>query len=419
MNPTLTRRPLWALLLGTAALGLTACGAGDKANKPDDHGEAEAEFERGPHNGRLLRDGDFSLEVTVFETGVEPEFRFYPYRKDKPIDPRQVTVEVALTRLGGQVDRFTFNPREDYLRGAGVVAEPHSFDVAVSAGEGGRTHAWRYASYEGRTTMTAQAAQAGGVKIETAGPMAIGETVTLNGRIEVTPEGKGEVRAWYPGRIMSLRGELGQMVRKGQIVARVESSESLQTYSIPAPISGQIIEKNSNVGDVAHDRPIFVIADPTKLHAELFVYPRDSERVRVGQSVEVRSLSGTDRILATVESILPSADMASQTQLAHVHLPDGAGPAWRPGLGVEGAVTVGSRPAALAVRTKAIQRFRDFEVVFAKVGDTYEVRMLELGVRTPEWTEVLGGLEPGTQYVTDGAFLIRADIEKSGASHDH
>ena len=414
-----TRRPLWAILLASAALGLAACGPGDKAARPDAHGGAGAEFERGPHNGRLLRDGDFSLEVTIFETGVEPEFRLYAYRKDKPVDPGQVTLDLTLTRLGGKVDRFGFKPQEDFLRGAGVVAEPHSFDVAITAREGGRTHAWRYASYEGRTTMSAAAAQAGGVKVETAGPAAIAETVTLNGRIEVTPEGKGEVRAWYPGRIMSLNGELGQRVRKGQILARVESSDSLQTYAIPAPISGQLIEKNSNVGDVAYDRPIFVIADPTKLHAELFVYPRDSERVRAGQRVEVRSLSGTDRILATVESILPSADMASQTQLAHVHLPDGGGPAWRPGLGVEGAVMVASRPVALAVRTRAIQRFRDFDVVFAQVGDTYEVRMLTLGVRTPEWTEVLGGLEPGTPYVADGAFLIRADIEKSGASHDH
>jgi cobalt-zinc-cadmium efflux system membrane fusion protein len=419
MSLTLIRRPLWALLLTSAALGLTACGASKKPAAEVEHGEAQAEFERGPHNGRLLRDGDFSLEVTIFETGVEPEFRVFAYRKDKPVDPRQVGLDISLTRLGGKVDRFTFNPREDYLRGAGVVREPHSFDVAVSAREGGRTHAWRYASYEGRTTISAPAAQAGGVKVEVAGPASFNETVSLSGRIEVTPEGRGEVRAWYPGRIMSLRGELGQMVRKGQILARVESSESLQTYAIPAPISGQIIEKNSNVGDVTYDRPIFVIADPTKLHAELFVYPRDSERVRVGQTVEVRSLSGVDRIQAVVESVLPSADMASQTQLAHVHLPDGAGPAWRPGLGVEGVVTVASRPAALAVRSKAIQRFRDFDVVFARVGDTYEARMLELGARTPEWTEVLGGLDPGTQYVTDGAFLIRADIEKSGASHDH
>ena len=75
--------------------------------------------------------------------------------------------------------------------------------------------------------------------------------------------------------------------------------------------------------------------------------------------------------------------------------------------------------APLAVRTKALQPFRDFTVVYAKVGDTYEVRMLDLGRRTEEWTEVLGGIEPGTTYVVDGAFLIRADIDKSGASHDH
>jgi cobalt-zinc-cadmium efflux system membrane fusion protein len=35
------------------------------------------------------------------------------------------------------------------------------------------------------------------------------------------------------------------------------------------------------------------------------------------------------------------------------------------------------------------------------------------------WTEVLGGLEPGERYVTENSFLIKADIEKSGASHDH
>jgi len=32
---------------------------------------------------------------------------------------------------------------------------------------------------------------------------------------------------------------------------------------------------------------------------------------------------------------------------------------------------------------------------------------------------VLGGLEPGTTFVTENSYLIKADIEKSGASHDH
>src|SRR5690606_12329727 len=160
-------------------------------------------------------------------------------------------------------------------------------------------------------------------------------------------------------------------------------------------------------GDTTGDRALFVIADPAQLHAEFFVFPRDAERVRVGQRVSVRSLSSEARVEAPVEAILPTADLASQTLLAHVHLPPSASRLFRPGMGVEGSFAVAEAPVPLAVRTRAIQRFRDFEVVYARVGDTYEVRMLEIGRRMPEWTEVRGGLEPGTEYVTDGAFLIR------------
>ncbi len=66
-----------------------------------------------------------------------------------------------------------------------------------------------------------------------------------------------------------------------------------------------------------------------------------------------------------------------------------------------------------------LQSFRDFTVVYAQVGNEYEVRMLELGRQAGEWAEVLGGLEPGTRYVTENSYVIKADIEKSGASHDH
>ena len=92
---------------------------------------------------------------------------------------------------------------------------------------------------------------------------------------------------------------------------------------------------------------------------------------------------------------------------------------WRPGMALHGRVTVSAVTVPLAVRTQALQRFRDFTVVFANFGEDYEVRMLELGRKTPEWTEVLSGINPSTRYATKGAFLIRADIEKSGASHDH
>jgi membrane fusion protein, heavy metal efflux system len=73
----------------------------------------------------------------------------------------------------------------------------------------------------------------------------------------------------------------------------------------------------------------------------------------------------------------------------------------------------------LAVPLSALQRFRDFDVVFAQVGEAYEVRMLTLGRRDASLVEVLDGLAPGTVYVTDNSYLIKADIEKAGASHDH
>ncbi|PQM25951.1 HlyD family secretion protein [Sphingopyxis lindanitolerans] len=409
---------MWAFPLLTAAL-LVSCSDGPPTKEGGEAAAKAGEYERGPHRGRMLRDGDFALEVTIFEDGVDPEFRVYAFRNDKPVKPSEVKLTMELGRLGGKIDRFSFTPQEDFLRGSGVVTEPHSFDVRVAASEGGRNRKWSYASYEGRTTITAEAAKAGGVKVEAAGGATVSDLIDMGGRIEITPEGKADVRARLPGLIMSLNGKLGQQVRRGQVLARVESSHSLQTYSVTAPISGTIVEKNVNVGDTTGDRALFVIADPTKLHAEFFVYPRDAERVRVGQPVNLRSLSGEARFAGVVEAILPTADISSQTLMAHVHLPPAASRTFRPGMGVEGSFAVAQADVPLAVRTKAIQRFRDFEVVFAKVGNTYEVRMLEIGRRTPEWTEVLGGLAPGEVYVVDGAFLIRADIEKSGASHDH
>jgi cobalt-zinc-cadmium efflux system membrane fusion protein len=45
--------------------------------------------------------------------------------------------------------------------------------------------------------------------------------------------------------------------------------------------------------------------------------------------------------------------------------------------------------------------------------------MLELGRQDDTMAEVLGGIEPGANYVSGNSYLIKADIEKSGASHDH
>lgn len=411
-NQTWLRAALAAVMLSFTA----ACGAGGNAEAEQE--ASAADYERGPHRGRMLRDGEFAVEMTIFEDNVPPEFHVYVYRNDQPVDPREVQLTVSLTRLGGQVDSFAFTPQEDYLKGDGVVTEPHSFDVAVRAVSNGETHDWAYQSYEGRTTIGAAQAEAAGIRVEAAGPATLEETIALAGRVELQPQGRADITAWYPGRIVRMNRAIGERVRRGETLASVTSSESLQTYGIPSPISGVVMSRNANVGDVAGTAPIYVIADATQVHAEFYVYPRDAERLRAGQPVMVRSLAGDHNVRSTIEAILPTADMMTQTIVAHVDLPN-ADATWRPGQAVEGAAVVAQQEVPLAVRTRALQRFRDFTVVFAQVGETYEVRMLELGRQTPEWTEVLGGLRPGEVYVSDNAFLIRQDIEKLGASHDH
>lgn len=173
-------RRLVAVSLLALAVGVSGCGQGGSSDPAEAEAEA-GEYERGPHNGRMLRDGDFALEVTIFEEGPEPLYRLYPYLKDKPLDPRQVQASIVLTRLGPKVDRFAFTATEDYLASPTVVAEPHSFDVAVAASHVGQQHRWTYPSYEGRTIITPDAAQAGGVRTERAGSAFLGESLPLQG----------------------------------------------------------------------------------------------------------------------------------------------------------------------------------------------------------------------------------------------
>lgn len=401
------------------ALPLSGCGDGSGTNAAS-HTETSApgEYERGPHNGRMLRDGDFGLEMTVFEDGVPPEYRLYTFRGDKPIPPGEVRATVTIKRLDGETTSFGFRPEQDYLRGDAMLVEPHSFDVAVTAAEGGRRHQWRFPSYEGRTTIAPEAARAAGIETLAAGPANVSELLEVVGRVELDPSANASVGAKYPGPVMAVFRNVGDRVSRGALLARVESSYSLQTYSVFSPISGVITQRNTNVGDIADSDPMFVVSDPSRTVATFPIFPRDIEKVRPGQGVQVKALEGERAQGSVIRDFLPLAQVQTQTVTARASLPNPGG-YWRPGMAVRGFITIDSRTVPLAVRTEAIQQFRDFRVVFAKIGDAYEVRMLELGKEGSEWTEVLGGLKPGTSYVAKKSYVIKADIDKSGASHDH
>jgi cobalt-zinc-cadmium efflux system membrane fusion protein len=397
---------------------LLMAGCSDPAPETTTTEVASGDYERGPHRGRMLREGKFAIEVTIFETGVPPQYRLYAYRDNQPLPATDVEATITLGRLGGKTDLFAFKPEGDVLIGDGVVVEPHSFDVTVVARESGREHRWEYASYEGRTTIAAAVAESSGLQTEKTGPATLRTQIPLMGSVAIDENRRARVRARFPGVVRDVRVGIGESVTRGQVLATVEANESLRSYVITAPIAGQIIARNTNVGDVAGDEPLFEIADLSEVWVDLHAFGKDLPRLKPGQPVTLVSAVGEARAEATLERLLPIAAAGSQSAIARVHLsnPDGL---WRPGLAVSADVTVGERVVPLAVRTAGLQPFRDFTVVYAQVGDTYEVRMLDLGERDPDYAEVLGGIDPGVTYVTEQSFLIRADIEKSGASHDH
>lgn len=383
-----------------------------------EHRADETEAEEGARGGRLLEDGDFTLAVTMFEIGGPPELRVYPTRDGKPINPAEVQLTMELGRLGGAVDSIAFAPQAEFLRSTTSITEPHSYSVQARARVGSETHVWSYDSLEGRTTIAPEMAKGAGIETAIAGARRIDEHLSLYGTIQANPERVRAVSARFPGLVRSVRGNVGDPVKQGQQLATVESNESLQTYAVTAPIAGVITERHANPGEATDDEPLFRVADFSSVRAELNVFPRDRGRLKRGQAVRFKAADGAQEAAGTIDFISPVGSGDNQRLVVRVLLGNQDG-GWTPGQFVEGLVTVASTDVPVAIPRLALQTFRDFDVVFINVGDTYEFRPLELGRSDGEHVEVVDGLKPGDRYVTTNSYVIKADIEKSGASHDH
>jgi len=412
-------RTAWTVV-GTLVLGLLACGGSDPhpgGTAGHGGGDAAPEEAKGPHGGRLLTSGDFEVELAVFERGVPPEFRAWARKNGRPVAPVDVSLKVELARLGGQVDEISFAPEGAYLRGDTVVSEPHSFEVSIEAGHGGQTHTWHYESFEGRTRIAPEIAKSLGIETAVAGPAVLEDTVTVYGRIRANPERVRAVRARFDGAVRAVHADVGSLVAKGDRLLTIESNESLNTYSISAPIGGVVTQRDANPGEQTSGRLLLTITDPSSVWADLAVFPGDRDRVRAGNPVSIAPAAGGERVIGAISTVeVLAKEDQSVTARAVLPSPEGR---LVPGTFVTAEITVGKREVPLAVRREGLQAFRDFTVVYAQVGDQYEVRMLDLGREAGEYVEVLRGIEPGTPYVAANSYVIKADIEKSGASHDH
>ena len=272
---------------------------------------------------------------------------------------------------------------------------------------------------ESIATISEESAKKAGIKISKADSQTIFETISLTGKIILDQDRTYDIKARFPGIVKDVKVKWGQKVRNGQVLAVIESNDSLKLYSVKAPRAGVVLKRNTNIGNVAGDESIFTIADLSKVWAEFHVFPKDIHDVKEGQEVIVRTLENGTKEQGKISLILPTADSESQTVIAIVSL-DNNKMQWKPGMSVEGKVKILEKSVPVAINKEAIQKIEDETVIFVKEdSDKYEARHVKLGKGDDEYIEVIEGLSSGEEYVSHGSFIIKADILKSTAEHSH
>lgn len=267
------------------------------------------------------------------------------------------------------------------------------------------------------TEISAEAAQKAGIVAEAAGAGVVHETITLTGRITLNQNTTAQVKARFPGIVRDVKKGQGELVKVGDVLATVESNDSLQVYPVKSPINGVVLARNTNIGDVAGEAALFTVANVSDVWAEFHVFPRDIDRIKNGQQVTVTSFEGHHTGQAPITVVLPMAEASSQTVVARVVLPNEEG-LWHSGMTVRGDVAINEKQVPLAVKTSALQRMEGKTVVFVQDGERYAMRPIKTGLSDSEMTEIREGLKAGEHYVTGNSFMIKADIGKAGAEHE-
>ncbi|MGH8586548.1 MAG: efflux RND transporter periplasmic adaptor subunit, partial [Gammaproteobacteria bacterium] len=156
----------------------------------------------------------------------------------------------------------------------------------------------------------------------------------------------------------------------------------------------------------------------SSLWGEITVYAKDLDVVKLGQKVTVKSSALDLTTSATVSYLGPVVGEETRSAQAHVDIPNPDG-RWRPGLFVTVEVVQEETTVPVAVAAEAIQTYREEPVVFGQYGELFEIRPLELGRSDGLWVEVVKGLSAGERYATRGSFVLKAELGKSSATHEH
>lgn len=197
------------------------------------------------------------------------------------------------------------------------------------------------------------------------------------------------------------------------------NAKGLTRYEIRSSIDGVVTNKQISQGQVVSEiDSLYEISDLSTVWVEMTIYAKDINTVKVGQKVTIKATAFEAQATGVISYVGALVGEQSRTAMARVVLSN-ANRTWLPGLPVNIELVSDEVEVPVAVSVEGIQTLRDWSVVFGRYGEYFEARPLVLGRRDDKYVEVLEGIQAGDRYAAGNSFLIKADIGKAGASHDH
>lgn len=268
-------------------------------------------------------------------------------------------------------------------------------------------------------TLTEESLERFGISIETVKPSKIIEGISVSGRVVPVDEKLAHVSPRFSGVIKVVSAKVGDIVKPDTILATIQNNQNLQTFNLTSSIPGIVIKRHATLGETVSDSDVvFIVADLTEVWAELAVYKQDVDKVKVGQKARIFIASHLKPQDGEVIFFSPITEEKTQSRLARIRLknPD---PHFSPGAFVSGVIVTDEKEVSIAVRKNAIQRIDNKNVVFVRHEATFEPKEVVLGREDDTNVEILKGLELNQRYAAGNTFLLKAEVGKAEAEHEH
>ncbi|MEP7361888.1 MAG: efflux RND transporter periplasmic adaptor subunit [Acidobacteriota bacterium] len=184
---------------------------------------------------------------------------------------------------------------------------------------------------------------------------------------------------------------------------------------IVAPFSGVVTKRYADTGAMiqagtasqSQALPVVRIAQVDRLRLNLPVPESFVSRIRVGNPVEVRVDSLQRVFQGRVARFAGELKASTRTMDTEVDIDNGGG-LIRPGMYGYASLALESRPDALAVPVQAVSRGLTTSVMVVNTKGRIEDRSVKIGLETPNYSEVLSGIQEGDLVVTGSHAGLKA-----------